>query len=121
VPPRDAAVVSRIKQAGAVVFGKTNLPAWSRRILTHPGRFCGISSHKASYGIVPQSGYLDRLDGDTSYADLNVIGPLAMHPRDLGGAGDEQRGDHAVHRGHPPRSVTSLHTVSYPPRCSLIG
>ena len=29
VPDRDAPAVARLKQAGAVVFGKTNLPRWS--------------------------------------------------------------------------------------------
>jgi amidase len=130
VPTTDAAAVASIKRAGAIVFGKTNLPAWSRDVQTRndmfgttnnpwdvsrtsggssggsavavaagltafdigadiggslriPAGFCGIFSHKPSYGIVPQDGYLDRLDGGTSYADLNVIGPLARDPRDL--------------------------------------
>ncbi len=130
VPATDATAVASIKRAGAIVFGKTNLPAWSRDVQTRndmfgttnnpwdvsraaggssggsavavaaglsafdigadiggslriPAGFCGIYSHKPSYGIVPQDGYLDRLDGGTSYADLNVIGPLARHPRDL--------------------------------------
>src|SRR5205823_5019796 len=29
VPDRDAAAVARLKQAGAIVFAKTNLPLWS--------------------------------------------------------------------------------------------
>lgn len=130
VPVRDATVVSRIKDAGAVVLGKTNVPAWCRDIQTDnqlfgttnnpwdltrtpggssggsatavaagltsfelgsdiagslriPASFCGIFSHKPSYGIVPQQGCIDRLDGGTSHADLNVLGPLARSARDL--------------------------------------
>jgi amidase len=34
VPDRDAPAVSRLRQAGAVVFGKTNVPRWSGDIQT---------------------------------------------------------------------------------------
>lgn len=35
VPTRDAPVVARIKDAGAIVFGKTNLPRWSGDMQTY--------------------------------------------------------------------------------------
>jgi len=35
VPDRDAATVARLKEAGAIVFGKTNTPTWTSDIQTH--------------------------------------------------------------------------------------
>lgn len=35
VPAHDAPSVARLKQAGAIVFGKTNVPRWSEDIQTH--------------------------------------------------------------------------------------
>lgn len=130
VPVRDAPAVRRLRDAGAVVFGKTNLPTWSSDVETQnelfgvtrnpwdlertpggssggsaaavaaglsalelgsdiggsvriPAGFCGVYSHKPTYGIVPQEGYMDRPDGTSSIADLNVLGPITRSVRDL--------------------------------------
>jgi amidase len=44
VPEQDAPAVARLKAAGAIVFGKTNLPKWSSDIQTHNELF-GTSSN----------------------------------------------------------------------------
>src|SRR4051812_21655696 len=43
VPARDAPAVGRLKDAGAVVFGKTNLPRWSAALQTYNELF-GVPS-----------------------------------------------------------------------------
>ena len=130
VPAVDAPAVARLRGAGAVVFGKTNVPEWSGDIQTYnqlfgttnnpwdptrttggssggaaaavatgmssfetgtdiggsirnPSSFCGICGHKPSYGIVSQRGYLDRVGGGVTDADINVFGPLARSVEDL--------------------------------------
>jgi amidase len=130
VPDRDAPAVRAVKDAGAIVFGKTNLPRWSGdaqafnemfgatmnpwdlgRVpggssggaaaavaagLTSfeigtdiagsvrlPSAFCGVFGHKPSFGIVPSTGYLDRENGGTTEADMNVIGPITRSAEDL--------------------------------------
>ncbi|HYW03161.1 MAG TPA: amidase [Gammaproteobacteria bacterium] len=56
VPETDAVAVRRLREAGAIVFGKTNTPAWAADLQTYnevfgttrnpwdPGRSCGGSS-----------------------------------------------------------------------------
>src|SRR3954453_2763110 len=44
VPARDAPAVARLKEAGAVVFGKTNLPRWSADFQTYNDLF-GVTSN----------------------------------------------------------------------------
>ncbi len=130
VPTQDAPAVARLKAAGAIVYGKTNVPRWSGDIQTFndifgvtnnpwdtsrtpggssggpaaavaagltsfeigtdiggsiriPSSYCGVFGHKPSYGIVSQRGYLDRVGGGTTDADLNVFGPLARSAGDL--------------------------------------
>lgn len=130
IPERDAPAVARLRAAGAVVYGKTNLPAWSGDIQSYndlfgvtsnpwdltrtpggssggaaaavaagltsfelgtdiggsvriPSHFCGVFGHKPSFGIVSQRGYLDRVGGGTTDADINVFGPLARGATDL--------------------------------------
>src|SRR5204862_5516145 len=39
IPPRDAAVVARVAQAGAICIGKTNLPEFAHKVLTDSPRF----------------------------------------------------------------------------------
>ena len=48
-----------------------------------PSNFCGVCGHKPSFGVIPQRGYLDRVGGGITDADINVFGPIARSPRDL--------------------------------------
>ncbi len=130
VPTHDAPAVARLKRAGAIVFGKTNLPRWSGDMQTYnelfgttnnpwaldrttggssggaaaavacgftsfelgtdiggsvrmPAHLNGIYGLKPSFGVIPQRGYLDRVGGGTTDADINVFGPLARDADDL--------------------------------------
>jgi len=130
VPSRDAPVVRAVKDAGAIVFGKTNLPRWSSDIqsfndmfgttvnpwnpdhvpggssggaaaavatgltsfeigtdiggsIRFPSSFCGVFGHKPSWSVVPSTGYIDHVNGGTTEADVNVLGPIARSAEDL--------------------------------------
>jgi amidase len=48
-----------------------------------PASFCGVFSHKPTYGLVSQIGHIPPLPGSFSEPDLNVIGPMARSARDL--------------------------------------
>jgi len=127
VPAADPPAVQRLKRAGAIVYGKTNLPRLSGDIQTYndlfgttrnpwdtertpggssggsaaavaagltsfklgtdiggsvrsPAGFCGVFGHKPSFGIVPQHGYLDRVDGGGNEPDINVFGRWPAAP-----------------------------------------
>jgi len=132
VPEADAPAVAALRAAGAVIMGKTNLPAWcsgdtetnnelfgctsnpwdlghsvggssggsaaavaagltgaelgtdiggSVRI---PSHCCGVYGLKPTFGVVPQLGYLSHLGAGSVGADMNVFGPIARSPDDLG-------------------------------------
>jgi amidase len=49
VPTADAPAVARLKDAGAIVFGKTNLPRWSADFQTHNDIF-GVTSNPWDLG-----------------------------------------------------------------------
>jgi len=49
-----------------------------------PAHFCGVCSHKPTFGLVPQNGYIGKLGGSIVDTDINVIGPLARSADDLG-------------------------------------
>lgn len=49
--------------------------------LRTPAHFCGVHSHKPSYGLVSQLGH--SLDADSTQTDLTVIGPMARSAADL--------------------------------------
>ena len=56
VPRRDAPVVAALKNAGAIVFGKTNLPRWSG----------DIQSYNEIYGTTSNPWNPDRVPGGSS-------------------------------------------------------
>ncbi len=126
----DAIAVGHARHAGAVIWGKTNVPVmaadwqsvnglygatnnpWDRartsggssggaaaalaaRVtaleigsdiggsLRIPASFCGVFSHKPTWGMVSQYGHVPPSPGSRSERDLNVIGPMARSARDL--------------------------------------
>lgn len=126
----DASAVTLAKQAGAVIWGKTNVPVmagdwqtfnglcgttnnpWDETrtpggssggaaaalaagvtaleigsdiggSLRVPASFCGVYSHKPTWGLVPQRGHVPPSPGSWSERDLNVVGPMARSARDL--------------------------------------
>src|SRR6476646_231933 len=127
---QDAAAVRLAKQAGAVIWGKTNTPVmagdwqtfnalygttnnpWDPARTTGgssggaaaalaagvtaleigsdiggslrvPASFCGVYSHKPTWGLVDQQGHGPPTPGSWSERDLNVVGPMARSARDL--------------------------------------
>jgi len=48
-----------------------------------PASFCGVYSHKPTWGLVDQHGHVPPAPGSWSERDLNVIGPMARSARDL--------------------------------------
>ena len=130
VPAVDAPAVARLKAAGAIVFGKTNLPRWCGDAQTTnelfgttsnpwsaahvpggssggsaaalaagltgaelgtdiggsvraPAHCCGVYALKPSFGVVPDLGYLDHVEGGTTPTDMNTLGPMARSAADL--------------------------------------
>jgi amidase len=126
----DAVAVASARAAGAVIWGKTNVPvmagdwqtfnglygvtnnpwdvartpggssggaaaALTARItaleigsdiggsLRVPASFCGVFSHKPTWGLVPQHGHVPPRPGSWVERDLNVVGPMARSARDL--------------------------------------
>jgi len=56
VPQRDAVVVTRVRQAGAICIGKTNLPEFAHKVLTDSPKF----------GVTRNPWSLDRTPGGSS-------------------------------------------------------
>jgi amidase len=126
----DAVAVSHARVAGAVIWGKTNVPvmagdfqtfnslygttnnpwdltrtpggssggaaaALAARItaleigsdiggsLRTPASFCGVYSHKPTWGFVSQVGHVPPRPGSHAERDINVVGPMARSARDL--------------------------------------
>lgn len=126
----DAQVVAHARRAGAVVWGKTNVPVmaadWQSTNALHgptnnpwdlartsggssggaaaalaarvtpleigsdiggslrvPAGFCGVFSHKPTWGTVSQRGHVPPSPGSLVERDLNVVGPMARSARDL--------------------------------------
>jgi len=87
LPVRNAVVVDRLLDEGAIIWGKTNVPkdlelgsdiGGSLRI---PAHYCGVASHKPSYGAVSQAGH--AYPGQPAPVDVNVVGPMARAASDL--------------------------------------
>ena len=126
----DAVAVAHARHAGAVIWGKTNVPVmaadWQSAnalygvtnnpwdvsrtpggssggaaaalaaqvtaleigsdiggSLRVPASFCGVFSHKPTWGIVSPRGHVPPHPGSYAERDLNVIGPMARSARDL--------------------------------------
>jgi amidase len=126
----DAVAVGHARHAGAVIWGKTNVPvmaadwqstnplygttnnpwdaartcggssggaaaALAARVtaleigsdiggsLRVPANFCGVFSHKPTWGLVSQRGHIPPGPGSFAERDLNVVGPMARSARDL--------------------------------------
>jgi amidase len=48
-----------------------------------PAAFCGVYSHKPTWGLVSQRGHIPPARGAYADRDLNVVGPMARSARDL--------------------------------------
>ena len=48
-----------------------------------PASFCGVFSHKPTWGLVSQRGHIPPRPGTVAERDLNVVGPMARSARDL--------------------------------------
>jgi amidase len=51
--------------------------------LRTPASFCGVYSHKPTWGVVSQIGHVPPRPGALAERDLNVVGPMARSARDL--------------------------------------
>lgn len=72
VPPADAAVVERIREAGAVIIGKTNLPEFAHKVLTDSPIF-GITRNPWNPERTPGGS-----SGGASAALAAGVAPLAV-------------------------------------------
>ncbi|MGH6957888.1 MAG: amidase family protein, partial [Caulobacteraceae bacterium] len=126
----DAICVAHARQAGAVIWGKTNVPVLAGDFQTYnplygttnnpwdpsrtsggssggaavalatrmtaleigsdiggslrtPASFCGVYSHKPTWGLVSQIGHVPPKPGAMAERDINVVGPMARSARDL--------------------------------------
>lgn len=129
-PDRHAEAVQRLVDAGAIIYGKTNVPylaadfqsynrvygctnnPWDHSrtpggssggaaaalaagftpaelgsdiggSLRNPAHYCGVLSHKPSFGIVSMMGHIPGPPGTQSRSDLAVAGPMARDAQDL--------------------------------------
>jgi amidase len=151
----DALVVAHARQAGAVIWGKTNVPvmagdfqtfnalygttnnpwdlertcggssggaaaALASRItaleigsdiggsLRTPASFCGVYSHKPTWGLVSQVGHVPPRPGALAERDLNVVGPMARSARDLRLLLSVLEGGAIAARGQAPLELRAL-------------
>jgi amidase len=71
--------------AAALASGMTALEIGSDigGSLRVPAAFCGVYSHKPTWGLVSQRGHIPPAPGTYAERDLNVVGPMARSARDL--------------------------------------
>jgi len=71
--------------AAALAAGVTSLELGSDigGSLRVPASFCGVFSHKPTWGLVSQLGHVPPQPGTHAERDLNVVGPMARSARDL--------------------------------------
>lgn len=71
--------------AAALATGMTPLEIGSDigGSLRVPASFCGVYSHKPTWGLVSQRGHVPPRPGAAAERDLNVVGPMARSVRDL--------------------------------------
>ena len=129
-PQQAAEAVQRLIDAGAIIYGKTNVPylaadfqsynkvygcthnPWNTArtpggssggaaaalaagftaaelgsdiggSLRNPAHYCGVYSHKPSYGLISLRGHIPGPPGTLSRSDLAVAGPMARSAADL--------------------------------------
>ena len=127
---KDAGVIRKVRAAGAIIWGHTNLPIYGTDAqaynklygttnnpwdvkrtsggssggsavavatgmtaleigsdiggsLRTPASFCGVFTHKPTYGLVSQEGSVPWHERIVADMDLAVIGPMARSTRDL--------------------------------------
>jgi aspartyl-tRNA(Asn)/glutamyl-tRNA(Gln) amidotransferase subunit A len=72
VPPADAAVVQRIRAAGAIIIGKTNLPEFAHKVLTDSPTF-GVTRNPWNLAHTPGGS-----SGGASAALAAGVAPIAV-------------------------------------------
>lgn len=86
--PWDLARVPGGSSGGAAVAVATGMTSFEIGTdiggsIRFPAAYNGVFGHKPSFGVVPSTGYLDHVEGGTTEADVNVIGPIARSAGDL--------------------------------------
>ncbi|HLY77895.1 MAG TPA: amidase family protein, partial [Caulobacteraceae bacterium] len=76
--------------------------------LRTPASFCGVYSHKPTWGVVSQIGHVPPAPGALSERDLNVVGPMARSARDLRLLLSVLEGGALAARTHAPPELASL-------------
>lgn len=72
IPPTDAAVVQRIRAAGAIIIGKTNLPEFAHKVLTDSPAY-GVTRNPWNLAYTPGGS-----SGGASAALAAGVAPLAV-------------------------------------------
>ena len=85
-----------------------------------PAHFAGVCGHKPSFGVVPQLGYVDRVNFGLNECDINVVGPLARSVADLAlmmevlaGPRSDQAGSWSLQLKEPSRSPHDFRVAAW--------